>query len=212
MAWVHFARAGRDADALRREWLGLATALSLTVWPALAGLALLSSTVVLLVVGPGWDETVPVIVILAAGRMLSLFDVFTDPILAMQERTGMILRLHAAAAVGAVLLLSILARHGAVGAATAQVLVSLAFAMASIKITRQATRIRVVEMVRALAPGAAGTCAAVCGTVAFSAISGMLVSPFAHLAATVGCGVAAWAIVLGIIFRRTIMPARALPV
>lgn len=207
IAWVHFARAGRDADELRREWLALATALSLTVWPALAGLALLSRSVVLLVVGPGWDEAIPVIAVLAVGRALSLFDMFVDPILAMQDRTGMILRLRTAAALGSVLALSVLARHGAVGAAAAQGLVSLVLAVVAIEITRKATHLRPGGMLRALAPGGAATCAALAGAVAVRTVPGLSTPSVLHLAMVAACGVAAWAIVLGVVFRRMILPA-----
>ena len=204
IAWVHFAKAGRDANALRHEWLGLATALSLTAWPALAGLALLSRNVVLLAVGPGWDEAVPVIVVLAAGRMLSLFEVFLDPILAMQERTRLILRLRTVAAIGSVLILLVLARHGAAGAATAQVLVAAVLAVVAIEITRKATRLGVGEILRALAPGGAGTCAALLGAAAIGAVPQLSVPSLSHLTVVAGCGLAAWAIVLGFVFRNKI--------
>ena len=202
MAWVHFTRAAKDDALLRREWLNFVLVLSVTAWPALAGLALLSRGVVHLVVGAGWDEAVPVIVVLAVARGLALFEVFLDPMLGIRDRTPVILKLRSTASLLAIIALAVLARYGAIGAALAQVLVSLALAVAAIQIGLRSTVLGARDLLGALAPGLAATGAALAG----AAMAGMLPLSAQPLmlqlgVATLG-GIVVWLGALFVMFRR----------
>ncbi len=201
MAWVHFSRA-RDASALRQEWLNFILVLSVTAWPALAGLALLSHSVVHLLVGAGWDEAVPVIIVLVFARMMSLFEVFLDPMLGVSDRTPVILKLRITASVLAVGTLTLLAHYGATGAAFAQVLVSLMLALAAICIGLRATELCACALLRALLPGLAATGAALAG----ATLTGALPLSAQPLVLQVGLaslgGILLWAITLFVMLRQ----------
>jgi O-antigen/teichoic acid export membrane protein len=96
---VHFSKADADQAAFRKEWRNLIIALSLTVWPALAGLALLSRSVIHVLVGAGWGAAVPAVTILAVSRMAALFSTLLEPMLGSCERTVEILKFNVGAGV-----------------------------------------------------------------------------------------------------------------
>lgn len=205
MAWVHFARVARNDAELRQEWINFILVLSVTAWPALAGLALLSHKVVHVVVGAGWDEAVPVIFVLAVARGLALFEVFLDPMLGVRDRTPAILKLRSAASLLAIIALTILARYGATGAAFAQVLVSLMLAGAAIRIGLRVTALSAGGLINALIPGSAATGA----TLAGASIAGWLPLSSQPLVLQLGIavlgGILVWAAVLFVISRRRIV-------
>ena len=201
MAWVHFSRAN-DHSTLRQEWLNFVLVLSVTAWPALAGLALLSHSIVHLLVGAGWDEAVPVIVVLVFARMLSLFEVFLDPMLGVRDRTPVILKLRITASLLAISALAVLTHYGATGAAFAQVLVSLMLGLAAIRIGMRAADVSANGLLHALLPGLAATGAALAGAALTRALP-LFTQPLAlQLILTVLGGIFVWAIVLIIVLRR----------
>ena len=201
MAWVHFSRAN-DHSALRQEWLNFVLVLSVTAWPALAGLALLSHSIVHLLVGAGWDEAVPVIVVLAFARMLSLFEVFLDPMLGVSDRTPVILKLRITASVLAISALAVLTHYGATGAAFAQVLVSLMLGLSAIRIGMRAADVNPGALLHALLPGLAATGAALAGAALTKALPLAAQSLTVQIGLEVLGGIALWAIVLFVVFRR----------
>ena len=201
MAWVHFSRA-KDDSTLRHEWLSFILVLSVTAWPALAGLALLSHSVVHLLVGAGWDEAVPVIVVLVFARTLSLFEVFLDPMLGVSDRTPVILKLRITASVLAVSTLAVLAHYGATGAAFAQVLVSLMLALAAIRIGMRATALSASGLLHALLPGLAATGAALAGAMLTRALPLSARPLILQIGLAVLGGVFLWVVVLFVVFRR----------
>ena len=201
MAWVHFSRAN-DHTALRQEWLNFVLVLSVTAWPALALLALLSNSIVRLLVGAGWDEAVPIIVVLVFARMLSLFEVFLDPMLGVKDRTPMILKLRITASVLAISALALLTHYGATGAAFAQVLVSLMLGLSAIRIGIHAADVSPGALLHALLPGLAATGAVLIG----AALTKTLPLSAQPLTVQIGLevlgGVFLWAIVLFVVFSR----------
>lgn len=201
MAWVHFSRA-KDHPTLRQEWLSFVLVLSLTAWPALAGLALLSHSVVHLLVGSGWDEAVPVIVVLVFARMLSLFEVFLDPMLGVSDRTPVILKLRITASVLAVGALAVLAHEGASGAAFAQVLVSLMLGLSAVRIGMRAADVSAGTLLHALLPGLAATGAALAGAALTAALPLSAQPLMLQVGLKVLGGMLLWAIVLFVVFRR----------
>lgn len=202
LAWVHFSRAAHDEKALRQEWLTFVTALSLTVWPALAGLALLSRSVVHLLVGPGWDEAVPVIVILAAAKMLSLFEIFLDPLLGIRDRSAVILKLRATTSIATVLILAVLARFGAPGAAAAQVLVAVFLAVCGIHVGLRTTSASSARLAGTVLPGLLSTVLTLAAACAAGFVPRLTPTPLLHVATATAAGLLAWCVVLAVLFRR----------
>ncbi len=201
MAWVHFSGA-RDASTLRQEWLNFVLVLSVIAWPALAGLALLSHSIVHLLVGAGWDEAVPVIIVLVFARMISMFEVFLDPMLGVSDRTPVILKLRITASVLAVSALAVLAHYGATGAAFAQVLVSLMLGLAAIRIGMRAAELSASALLRALLPGFAGTGAALVGAMLTGALPLSAQPPIVQVGTASLGGILLWAIVLFVMLRQ----------
>ena len=202
VAWVHFARAGSDDEALRREWLTFVAVLSLTAWPALAGLALLSRSVVQLVVGPGWDEAAPVVVILAASRMIAIFEVFLDPLLGVRDRSVWIFRLRAAASVMTVAILTLLARYGASSAAASQMVVAVFLAGCSLYVGLRTTKADPGALFRILLPGIVGTSLMLIAASCAGLSAAWSATPLLHIASAMVAGIFAWALVLLVLFRR----------
>ena len=201
MAWVHFSRA-REASTLRQEWLNFILVLSVTAWPALAGLALLSHSVVHLLVGAGWNEAVPVIIVLAFARMTSMFEVFLDPMLGVSNRTPVILKLRITASVLAVGALAVLAHYGATGAAFAQVLVSLMLGLSAIRVGMRAADLSTSGLLHALLPGFTATLAALAGAMLTGALPLSAKPLIIQVASASLGGVLVWAVVLFVMFRR----------
>jgi O-antigen/teichoic acid export membrane protein len=202
MAWVHFSDAGEDEAALQREWLALISLLSLTVWPALAGLAFMSGTVIHLLVGKGWSEAIPVVALIAVSRMIALFQVFFDAMLGVRNRTGMLVKIRCGAAVGSIAALILLVRYGAVGAATASIIVSLAVSLLAVRIGMVETRLRLRTVMAALAPGVAATCATLVGAAVIADLAALTADPVMEAILTVAGGIAGWGFVLLIVYRR----------
>ncbi len=212
MAWVQFARARGKPDALRMEWLALVTALSVTAWPALAGLVIDSRSVLALVVGPGWDEAIPVIAVLAAARVLAAFEALLDPTLGVIDRSSLILRIRTLASLAAIALLFAAARFGAVGAAVAQAVVAGGLALAAIAVALRATRTRTAALLRRLLPGVACTAATGAGALGALALVGVgPASPVAAIAVSAAGGLAGWAATLAVTLRVTGLRGAAVP-
>lgn len=203
MAWVHFSRAQDRPEALRTEWFTLLAALTLTAWPALAGLAYISHSALLLIVGPGWDEAVPVIGILAFARVLAAFEVFLEPTLGVLNRSAMILKIRATASFAAVAILCVLARYGAVGAAAAQMIVACGIAVTALVIGLRATRTGATAILRQLIPGLLCTGATLCGAATALALDPAQRPPAATLALAMAGGGLFWALTLFLCFRST---------
>jgi O-antigen/teichoic acid export membrane protein len=201
IAWVHFSKAGSDERAFAEEWRSFVLAISLTLWPALACLALLSKSILRILVGHGWDEAAPVITILAMCRMLALFKVLLEPTLGSRGRTADILKINASSTVGYVALLAALAHYGLLGAASAQLIVNIFLAITGIMIGLHFAQLKWRDLVRTLLPGAAATAAALAGAsaVAFAPIG--IPSPVFRIAVVVAAGVSAWGCVLFLAFR-----------
>ena len=208
MAWVHFSNAGADEGALQKEWVTLVTLLSLTVWPALAGLAFMSQTVIHLLVGSGWDEAVPVVVLIAISRIIALFQAFFDPMLGVLNRTAVILKVRGGAAIASIAILAALAHFGAVGAAAATIIVSIPLSLFAIRIGMTATRMSLGAFMQVLAPGLTATVATLAGAAAVSHVPGLAAFPLVHAGLTVLGGIAAWAAVLLIVYRRRLVPSQ----
>ena len=202
MAWVHFSRA-KTTSTLRLEWLNFILVLSVTAWPALAGLAFLSRSIVHLLVGPGWDEAVPVIIVLVFARMMSMFEVFLDPMLGVHDRTPMILKLRVTASVLAVCALAMLTRYGATGAAFAQVSVSLMLGLAAICIGVRATNLSARALLHALLPGLAVSGAALTGAMLTGALPISAQPLILQVGLTSLGGIMFWAIVLFVVLRQS---------
>ncbi len=210
MAWVQFARTRGVPEALRAPWLALLTALSVTAWPALAGLVLDSRSVLALVVGPGWEDAVPVIAVLAVARVLAAFEAFLDPTLGVTDRSGLILRIRTVGSLAAIALLFAAARFGAVGAAAAQAVVAAGLALAATAIALRATRTRLDTLLRRLVPGIACTAATIVG--AMGAIALIDPSrPLSTIAVSVAGGATAWAATLALTLRMTGLRDGGLP-
>jgi O-antigen/teichoic acid export membrane protein len=205
MAWVHFSNAGKDDEALQHEWLSFITALSLCVWPALAFLALFSKSIVHLLVGRGWNETIPVIAILASARIIALFQAFLDPFLGLRDRTATILKLRSAASIISLLALATLARYGAVGAAAAQVLVSIFLSAAAIHVGLTSTRLGARSLLRALIPGTLSTAAAVTGASAARMALNLASHPIEEFLVAGGVGFLVWALTLLFLYKNQLV-------
>ena len=204
MAWVQFSRTQGKPDALRLEWFALVTALSVTAWPALAGLVLDSHSVLALVVGPGWDDAIPVIAVLAVARVLAAFEAFLDPILGVTDRSSLILKVRTIGSLAAIGLLFGAARFGAVGAAAAQAVVASGLALAAITVALRATRTRPATLLRRLVPGIACTVATGAGALGAIALAGVQpASPLATIAVSATGGLVAWAAAMAVTLRLT---------
>ena len=202
-AWVHFAATDRDGEALAKEYLNLTTVLALLIWPALGSLAVLSKIAVHLAVGPGWDDAVPVIVLLAGARMFALFEVLLDPLLGVCNRTGTIMIIRSAVAVGLLLAVAMLARFGAIGAAAAMLAVWALLAVTAVSVCLRVMPLRLGQYMRAVAPGLLGTVAAMCGASAAYLSPALPNSLVLQAIMTVTCGTIAWASVLCLLYRRS---------
>jgi O-antigen/teichoic acid export membrane protein len=183
-------------------------ALSLTIWPALACLALLSKSVVGLLVGHAWDEAAPVVTILAICRMCALFQVLLEPILGSRGRTFDILKINASSAAGSVALLAVLAHLGLLGAASAQLIVNIILAITGIMVGLHFAQLRWRDLVQTLLPGIAATAAAVAGAAAVVFAPIDFPSPIIRMIVIVVAGVLAWGCVLFLVFRKTILQRR----
>ena len=202
MAWVQFARTQGRPEALRAEWMALVTALSVTAWPALAGLVLDSRSVLALVVGPGWDDAVPVIAVLAAARLFAAFEALLDPTLGVTDQTGLILRIRTAASVATLALLFVAARFGAVGAAAAQAAVAAGVALVAIMVALRATRASLATLAVRLLPGIVATLLTLAGATAAVALAGPAAAPpLAHLAISAAGGFVGWASAMVVTLR-----------
>ncbi len=206
MAWVQFARTRGVPDALRPAWLALLTALTVTAWPALAGLVLDARSVLALVVGPGWEDAIPVIAVLALARALAAFEAFLDPTLGVTDQSSSILRIRTIGSLAAVALLFAAARFGAVGAAAAQTVVSTGLALAAVTVALRATRTRPVTLLRRLVPGIACTAATVAGAMGAIALAAPS-RPLSTIATSMLGGGAAWVVTLAF----TLRPSRLRP-
>ena len=197
MAWVRFARTRGKPEAMRLEWLALLTALSLTAWPALVGLVLDGRSVLALVVGPGWDDALPVIAVLAVARVLAAFEAFLDPTLGVTDRSSLILKIRTVGSAAAVALLLGAARFGATGAALAQTIVAGALALAAIVVALRTTRTRPATLLLRLVPGLACTLATAAGALGALALAGLgPARPVSTIAVSLAGGVAGWAVTL----------------
>jgi O-antigen/teichoic acid export membrane protein len=208
MAWVHFSKAGHDEAAFRKEWQSLIMALSLTVWPALAGLALLSGSIIHLLVGGGWGAAVPVVAILAVGRMAALFQTFLEPMLGSRGRTAEILKFNVVAAVASLVLFAAFARFGALGAAAVQVVVVVFLAISGIVVGLRFANWTLRDLLSTLVPGITVTLATVAGASAVAYMPVAFHSPILDLAVRVSAGVAGWGLALLAILRLKIVPRR----
>jgi O-antigen/teichoic acid export membrane protein len=175
----------------------------MTVWPALACLALLSKSVVHLLVGGGWGEAAPVVTIIAAARMFILFQIFVEPILGTRGRTADILKFNLSGALGSVALLAVLARYGLLGAASAQLITAICLAAAGIGVGLYFSKLRLRDLIHTLLPGAVVTLAALAGASAVLFAPIAIPSPVLRMIVIVGAGISAWGGTLLIVFWTT---------
>jgi O-antigen/teichoic acid export membrane protein len=205
IAWVHFSKVGADDHALGQEWKGFVMALSLTVWPALACLALLSKSVVHLVLGHGWNEAAPVITILAICRMLAMFQVLLEPLLGSRGRTADILKINPSAAIGSDSVLAVRARYGLLGAASAQLVVFILLAITGMIFGLRVAKLNLRDLGYTLMPGVAVTIAALAGASAVSFAPIIIPSPVIRMIAILGAAGLAWGGTLFVVFRMKIL-------
>jgi O-antigen/teichoic acid export membrane protein len=197
MAWVHFSKTEAKPEALRIEWLALVTALSVTAWPALVGLAFNSRSVLALVVGPGWGDAIPVIEVLVFARVLGAFEVFLDPTLGVLDRSSAILKIRTVGSISAIALLFGAARFGAVGAAIAQATVAAGLASVAVAVALRATRTSLGSLLRRLVPGLTCTLATLAGAMAAVDATGVVpTSPLPYIAVSAAGGIVFWAATL----------------
>jgi O-antigen/teichoic acid export membrane protein len=208
IAWVHFSKTQSDERALQQEWRSLMLVLSVTVWPALACLALLSKSVVHILVGAGWEEAAPVVTIIAVARMCILFQIFLEPILGTRGRTADILKFNLSAAIGSVALLAVLARYGLLGAASAQLVTAVCLGICGIAVGLHFSKLPLRDLVQTLLPGAAATLAALAGASAVLFAPITIRSSVLHMAVIVAAGICAWGGTLFILFRMKTRPRR----
>ncbi len=202
MAWVQFARTQGRPEALRAEWMTLVTALSFTAWPALAGLVLNSRSVLALIVGPGWDDAIPVIAVLAAARLCAAFEALLDPTLGVTDQTGLILKIRTTASLATLALLFGAARFGAVGAATAQAATAVGIAFVAISVALRATQASLAMVMLRLLPGLLATVLTLAGATAATALAGTATaSPAIQLAVSAGGGFVGWALTVLVTLR-----------
>lgn len=122
-AFAGFASARHAGAAVPDMFLRLIGFAALLALPAGLGLSLLSAPLVRLALGPGWDQTVPVLAVLALAGTIMVFGHLSLHLLSAHALLGRLVGLTLAGAVLRVgLLLVLIPRFGLVGAAVAAAL------------------------------------------------------------------------------------------
>jgi O-antigen/teichoic acid export membrane protein len=197
MAWVHFGRVRNDQTALGHEWLSLMTILSITVWPALSGMAFLSKTLLFIVVGPGWNDAAPVLVLLALAKMAFMPSLLLDPVLGVSDRTSVILKMQVVSATGLLVFTILLARFGAPGAAAAQLLMAVVMASIANYICIRQMSLRIKHVLSSITPGLIATISALAAAEAVSLVLFLPLHPFMNTVILAMAGILAWGVVYG---------------
>ena len=201
-AWVSVAAHGEDVAARGRVWLGLLQALSLIVWPALCGIAILSQGLVELLAGPQWRAAAPVIVLIACARLLLVFEQFFEPLLGMRNRAALWFQIRLVRAVLSVLLFVVLGRFGAVGGGGSQSVVGLFSAAVSIRGCLHETSLPLRRLVQVMiAPLLGAGMALVAALGASTVVAGYPAG--VRVAAAIGAAAALWGLGLVAVARLT---------
>ncbi len=115
-----YARLSSDLEALRAGYLKVVSILALAILPAATGLAVVAEPVIMLVLGAQWQETIPVVRILAVEGMLGVGLSTTHYVfvaLGTPHRLAGVLAVHAA--ISLPLMLGAVPAYGVVGASWA---------------------------------------------------------------------------------------------
>jgi O-antigen/teichoic acid export membrane protein len=194
LGWSRLARLEREGDpaGIARTWRNDVALACAMLWPASAGLALLSEPLVSLVFDPSWAAAAPVLAVLALARALSVPMALMEPALMCMERGALQFRLRLASGVVLLAALLTLGRLGPVEAAWAVTLSTGAMSLVSLVAIARVLRLPARALATAFLPGAglAALCAAsVAGLAPLVAGLSLLSSTLAHLA----LGAALWA-------------------
>ncbi|MFQ5843765.1 MAG: MOP flippase family protein [Planctomycetota bacterium] len=177
-----------DHPRFRNAYLKVTHAIATVLFPAMAGLFLVSRPLVETVFGARWLPAVPLIAIFALVSVLQSVGGTVAPIYQAKGRTDLLLRWGLLA--GSILVAGIAVglRWGTVGAAAGFGAASVALFYPSLAIPFRLIDLKVAWLARALWRPAAATLAM---TAAILGLSGLLEGP--HLALQVAAGVAAYA-------------------
>lgn len=167
ITWSNLARLEREqADAsMAAAWLDHAKFLTLLAWPALCALALMSGSVVDLLLDESWSAAAPVISVLALALAVGILDNIVAPALTCTKQGQLYERIALATAAVIVASLSIAAPFGAVAAAFGLLFARLMMAPIALYYVLKALDVSVGAMIRNLAPSLGVTAA--CGVVVF---------------------------------------------
>ena len=197
LGWIRFAAAANETTRLRAEWSQLILILSVVVWPALAALALLGPQVLPILMGPGWDDAAIIVALLAMARMIGLFDVLCEALLAVAQRAKLVLRLRAFNSLASIGLLFALSAWGAPGAACAQLIAAAAGGVIALKLCLGVTATPVRHLLAIVAPGLIGALSAAAGAALVIQLSNGGLPPLARLALALGGAGIAWSVTIG---------------
>jgi O-antigen/teichoic acid export membrane protein len=146
-----YARVAGDLVVLRREYLFVFGMIALVAVPAVAGLAAVSPLVIRLLLGPRWEEVVPVLSILAFYGLARVLGSNAYTVCVVLGRMNMWVRTTMVHVAMLLPLLIVFTRmHGLAGAAVAYVVAAFLILPVSIGITTRVLRIRIGDVVAAL--------------------------------------------------------------
>lgn len=203
IAWVRFASARRSRAGLDHEWLVLMVILSMVVWPALTGLAVLSSQLTDAVFGDAWLAVAAIIPVLALAKITELFEVFLDPLLTLSGQLQKLVWIRAASSIVAVGGFVMVAHLGAEYAAWVRTFTYILLATTTVVLGTTLTRVSLGTLTITLWPGlvtAIVTGGTAIVTADFTIQTGW--APAALVACDVGAGALAWIFMIGVVFRR----------
>lgn len=198
-------RLRHDMDAFRRAYVGMVSTSAAIAFPAIAGIGALADTLIPLLFGPQWGESVPVARVLCLLAPPFALNLFADPALTVLGRAGTIARLAAAQLVLTLVFCTLAAPFGLVWFAVAYVVRAYLTLALQMVLLQRATGIRARAVLGGIAP-AAGAALVMAAVVWITAGGGpkIAVGPAAivRLAVLIAEGAAVYAVAFLIFLRR----------
>jgi O-antigen/teichoic acid export membrane protein len=192
VAWVQLSGGGHDIQKIKEEWQRLTIFISIIVWPALAVLACNTKNVLHVIVGPGWEEAAPLLVVMALDRGLSIAVCFIGPLLGIRNRTGTTLRFSFVSGIGTILAMLLCARYGALSAALGQLAITTILSAVGVAIIIDSEKFRTSEFFCTFALGGVFTAVIVASGVLSNSMFATLGSPAKELCVTLACTGLTW--------------------
>jgi PST family polysaccharide transporter len=187
-----YARIQDDPARIRHAYLRVTAALAIVLFPALAGMGVVSGPLVEAFFGPKWGPAAPIIAILATSGLLIAVGTTVGPVYQATGRTDLLWRWGLASMVVQLTAFAVGIRWGPVGVACAHLVATALLIVPGLWIPLRLIGLDVGSVGKTIVRPAVATLIMVLFTVVFGRLLVGRLDPWPHLIAVVACGVVSY--------------------